>query len=223
MFMSGSQLIGFGAGGGVVPASVSFAGSSVDGTDQTTYTFTSHAIGTAAANRTVVVCISGNGAGFSRSVSGVTIGGVSATELIDYQNPTSTDQLSAMYSLAVASGTTATIVVTFSDSMVACGIGVFAAYGISSSTHATDTDPSEPGSLSLNVPANGIAIACSRSDNGAACTVTGVTEAYDENVESNRYQYGGALAFASAQTPLAIGFDASGSNQTSIAASWGPA
>jgi len=205
------------------PVTYSFAGSAVDANNLTTYTFSNHSIGTASATRKVVVCIAGNGTAAGRSVSSVTVGGASATELIDYQNPTGTDQVSAMYQIDVSSGTTANIVVTFNDTMADMGIGVFAVYDAAVSVTATDTDPSEPGALSINVPANGVVIACSRSDNGTTCTTTGVTEAYDENIDSNRYHYGGAATFETEQTSLSIGFDASGNNQTSIAASWGPA
>lgn len=99
--------------------------------NQTTYTYTAASIGTASADRYVVVgAIGWSGSTADRTVSSLTIGGVSATAL---QNPL-TAITNAIFGLTVAAGTTADIVVTYSGSVTFSRIYIYTVTGLNSTT-----------------------------------------------------------------------------------------
>lgn len=105
-----------------------------------TVTATAFSIGAAADDRVIVVA-TGGGAAFSRQVSGVTIAGSAATLAV---RSASIARCTGIYYLAVPSGTTADIVVTFSGSVDMANFGVYALTGWPSvtlydSTTAVDT------------------------------------------------------------------------------------
>jgi hypothetical protein len=101
--------------------SVSHLGSSTNGSTSTAYTFSSSSLGAAASNRTIVIAVGGGRAtAGTRTVSTLTVGGSSAT-FIARKNSGAGNVLE-FWSIAVASGTSADIVVTFSASMVTAGI-----------------------------------------------------------------------------------------------------
>lgn len=98
-----------------------------------TPTFTSQAIGTAAADRVVIVCAqSATNAVGAQTISGITIGGVSATQII--QNNTSISGfgfVAGCYYLLVTTGTTSTIIVTYSTAQSRGAIAVYNLNGTS--------------------------------------------------------------------------------------------
>jgi hypothetical protein len=57
-----------------------------DAANKTVYTWTGRALGAAAADRMIVVCPAARKGGAASSISSVTIGGVSATEVIQVSN-----------------------------------------------------------------------------------------------------------------------------------------
>lgn len=96
----------------------------------TTFTFSSHAIGTAHAYRRVVVVIYASGS-ITNTIDSVTIGGVAATIDVEHTSEISNGPM-AIASLPVSSGTTADIVVStggFTASQ--CRIAVYAVTGVS--------------------------------------------------------------------------------------------
>lgn len=95
----------------------------------TSFTFTNHAIGTANANRKVVVAAYPNGSSVT-DISGVTIGGNAAAQ--DVKLTSISNGPIGIYSLAVASGTTATIVVSTTGTATRCRIEVYTVTGSAS-------------------------------------------------------------------------------------------
>jgi len=172
----------------------------------TTYTFSGKALGTAASNRQIVVLVSGHGTS-NTTVSTVTVGGVSATELVYAQQATGT-QIKAIWIASVPTGTTGDVVVTFAAGKGSCGIGVYALYGASSSAHATQTDTTystDTVSVSIDVPAGGVCFAIGTGTAiDASTTWTGLTEDYDAVEESGNRHTGASDLFASAQTGLTV-------------------
>jgi hypothetical protein len=218
-----NNLTGFGAFSGGAPATVSFTDNMVDDSTLTTYTFTTRAIGTAAANRVVVVSVSTErNTGTRTTVSSMTIGGISATLAVALS---SVDEEMELWEAVVPTGTTATIVVTLAAASVFCACGIWAVYG--SGTTAYNT-ASHTGTLSLsaslNVPAGGVAIGASAVNTGATWTWGGITENFDATHRSGNRNYSGAsLAFAVAQTGLSITATASGGTTSTarlVVASW---
>lgn len=208
--LSVNHLIGFGAGGSAANPSISFTDHKTSGTDTNSYSFASTAIGTAAAGRRVVVAVSlvhtTNG-----TTASCTIGGNSATSVIQQQGPLGGGGYvrSCIFILQVDSGTTDTIAVSTSNSVVACGIGVYALYDLNSST-ATDTGQATASVYSdtIDVSAGGILIATGCTYAPTTTTWTNVAnEDYDETVETSFLSHSGAHeVFATAQSARAITF-----------------
>jgi hypothetical protein len=193
-----------GSNGAAAAATVSFVASTVSGTAARSYTFSSHAIGAAAANRKVVVGVSGITGG--RAVSTVTVGGNSASLVIA---KLSAGEAVELWQVELAAGTTGDIVVDFGagGNFDGCGIGVWAVYGAAAA--ATDTGGSsaaDPATDTLNIPAGGVAIGVvgHRVATPDLFSWTNLTERYDETVVSEGGHSGASDAFAAAQTALAI-------------------
>lgn len=210
-------------------ADLTFVASTVDTSNASSYTFTDHAIGTAADDRCVVVSMH-SGAGVVFTISTLTIGGNAATIL--YQKDGDADPLfrvAAIGALLVTAGTTATIVVTPSTTVNRMRVAVHTLTGTADCTTLADSDFSEveDPSVALDVPAEGSALgAC--TDNGiAAATWVGLTETYDHSDEGAVMTATGAAAdFATVQTGLTMTCNlgtAADSAEIGIFVSWGPA
>lgn len=126
------------SGSGGLPA-ITYVTSYASTSNATTYSFSSSSIGTASADRLVVVVVENGviGASAARTLSSGTIGGVSATVHTGTSdadtgpaNPVAVD----MMSLVVASGTTATIAVTLSGLASCCKISIYTVTGYRSTT-----------------------------------------------------------------------------------------
>jgi len=215
---------------GFLPPSVTFADHAVDLTSATTYTFTSRALSTAASSRKIVVAIAGYTG--TTTVSSVTVGGVSATLVVQKQvNAASAN--AELWIAAVPTGTTGTVVVTWGAGRTGCGIGLYAVYGINptASNTATASDAATAASItaSLNIPATGVAIAVSTSSQAGGVTQswTNLTKNYDEQMETGSagYQSGACAVFATTQTGLNITstYSSSATYKNMAAASFGPA
>ena len=110
-------------GGGGITAT--FQAAPIDATDLSSYSFASQPIGTASGTRRVVVAVSARNA--SRSVSTLTIGGVSAAQ--DAVSAAAT-AFCEIWSAVVTTGTTATIAVTISGGTVGgMGLGIWSLTG----------------------------------------------------------------------------------------------
>lgn len=225
MFMV-NHLNGFGVGGSDPSVTVSFQASYTDSSSATTYTFSGASIGTAAADRKVVVGVVGTrAAAGTHTVATMTIGGIAAT-LVKQQNVSHSDRQTAeIWQAAVPTGTTANIVVTFDAGMRGAGIGVYAVYGAASAAYDTDGSNADPMSASIDVPAGGILIGVGVNANGGTFAWTNLTEKYDELYEALApgNHTGASDAFAYAQTGLTITCDPSavGSDNAMALASWG--
>ena len=171
-----------------------YQGSTHNNTSGTTRTFTSHAIGVAHASRLVVVAIQySHGIVLNRPISSVTIGGNTATLHLQNVTPTNTSWRTGVASLAVASGTTATITVTVSgvDLVGDMVISVYALYNLNSHTpvhtagNAAVTTTSI--SVNLNISAGGIGIAAMISSANEGHTIVGLVEDADALAGGIRY------------------------------------
>lgn len=231
MFYAGCELIGFGATAAATSATSTYIGNTSDTTDQTTYSFAGASIGTASSDR-LVVCGFTARANAARTVSSVTIAGVSATLVGTAIDAGAGADLATMWIAAVPTGTTGTISITFSAAMLRCNVGVWTITGGGSatptSTQTDNTVSSNVLSVSSDCPANGCIIAVSENGQGsgsATATWAGVTENYDTTVETTSFGASGASAnFSSAQTGLTVSETgaATVANGAMVAAAWGP-
>lgn len=198
---------------------IAFTDSSIDASNASTYTFSSQALGTAAADRVIVVGLFGDTA---RTVSSVTIGGVSASRVKRQLN---TGNFVELWQAAVPTGTTGDVVITFSGACSRSGVGVWALYGANPTAHDTGASSANPGTDTLDVPALGVAIAYSAGSSIASWSWTGLTEKFDELLETDTYHAGASDAFSGTQTGMTVTATANTAptQPALVMASWGPA
>ena len=155
-----------------VPLANAVGGGTDPTSDLTSYTFTAEPIGTAAADRIVMVLATGadviSGTGFNTC----TIAGNSAT-VISQQNTTSTiDLCMSVFYLLVPTGTTADIVVGVNSSTVDnCSIHVYEIHGSTLTPHA-----------SAFTSGNGVSSLAPSITLSARCAIIGVTVSRNSTV-----------------------------------------
>lgn len=203
-----TQLNGFMAGGALPPPSISLTDTVEDPGDNSTYTFTSRAIGAADATRRVVVVCHWSRTTAVVALSSATIAGVSATIHVD-DGGSGLGGRVAIISALVPTGTTATVVLNFATTQNRAFIAVYRAINESSaSPFATASDNTVTGNqfdTTINIPGNGWVVAgvnANQAGSGMTWTLTGVT-----------IQYQGAYSDAGAVS-RAGGFDTGLSAQT---------
>lgn len=205
-------------------ATITFLQTNGSATNLTTYTFTAENLGAASSDRKIIVAITGRSSdGAARSISTVTIGGVSAS--IAVQQSTNGNE-SGIAIASVPTGTSGDIVIVFSNTMGNCDIGTFSTTGVSSDT-PTDSGAStaNPGTYDLDVTAGGVAVAISSVDIESANmnTWAGLTERWDAQQSSSNNWSGASDAFATTQTNLTVSATrTSSSRPTFVVASFPP-
>ena len=209
MTLSTTQLVGFmGFNTAAAVASITQTDAAVDPTDRTDYTgfFDGKSIGAAAGRTGVAVCVSR--INISVAATSVTVGGVSASLIINAS--TVSDAGTDIWVAAGVTGTTADIDVVFPSGVGNCGIVVYALYN--SATTATDTlaSTADPPTGTIDVPASGIALACTCSRivaAGVTTTWTGLTKNVDATIEdavSDTTHSAASDAFAVAQVGMTV-------------------
>ena len=201
---------------------LTFQGGFADDSDLTTYTFTNVPIGTPSDDRLVIIGTSGN-AGSGRAFSSGTINGLATTK---YQGPSGDWQPSGLFGLVVPTGTTANITATYTGGLNRCRIHVFTLTGYLSATPyhtaGSHTAASTSHSVTINIPANGVAVFTHSHGNSNLGTWSSATAKASIVLE------GGASQSASKTVTTAItghveSISWSGSaGRSTIAASWAP-
>ena len=215
-------------------ATITYTDNKVSATASTAVrSFASCDIGTASSDRVVIVAIgTGGGGGGTDDCTSVTVGGTSLTKQFSRLH---TDHLIAQFwAGTITSGTSATIVVTWSRAANASGIGVWAATGIDPSASLTDSGSAVRNSSSadvsadLDIAAGGIALAYSANlaaeDVNPTYSHTNLTTNFNHSYDYARSGGGASAAFASAQTGLTLTNATNATNQlgVTIFASWPP-
>jgi len=208
---------------------LTFLQSTGDSTNNTTYTFSGQNLGTASADRVIIVKVSGSNTGGANTVSSVTVGGITATAVKELSFLSSAHYV-GLFIASVPTGTTGNVVVTFGSGFARAGIALWAGTGLSSNTptatnSASTADGANPApSTTVNVSADGFVIAGSYTNNNGAPTWawTGVTEKFETVVEGNSLQSGASDTFVSAVTPLTVtaSITSSSSSGGLVVASW---
>lgn len=178
------------------PPTITYCGQAASGSNSTSYTFASRAIGAESATRLVVVgVISNNNAGTPGAApSGVTIAGDAMTSDGSTRGTVSNEVGLSFWRRVVASGTTADIVVSFSDGQVRCGIVIFTVEGYESATPAAaygatgnsgGGDPSLSVAVAVSSRQAGIVIGGVRTGYGTpTCVLTNAAKKADFMIES---------------------------------------
>lgn len=164
--------------------SLSYLGTATEPAGLTTYTFSSQSLGTAAADRYIVVGAATRQTG-GLTLSSVTVGGVSATIVVQQNNGDGTTGLAIA---AVPSGTTGDIVVTWSGASARCAIVFYRLTGLDSATPTdTDSDTATDPSFTLTKAAGPTIGITSVSSGSLSCSWTNLTENADSEIESMDY------------------------------------
>jgi hypothetical protein len=204
-FLPGWFPVGAAAAAAAVAATITFTDSSVNTTDASVQTFTTQSFSTATASDYIIVLIVARAIN-PRTISSVTVDGqaASAVAFIDHA-PDTNDNFAAIYIAPATGAASGTVEVTWSDVVIRCGIGVFVAKNLQSTTAtATATDSGVTLSVSLNVNAGGIALAVLFCTDTTANSWTGLTERYEDVIETSNLHTGASDAFASTQVNLTI-------------------
>lgn len=174
-------------------------------------TYTSVAIGPAASNRTVIIADGFRDAGICPLAS-LTVGGIAATRVAQNVNSATNTTITSIWVAAVPTGTTATIVSVYCASVDSAeGLGVYAAYGLGSTTpiatvgNSSATAPS----LNLNVLSGGmvIATAWALGQTTPMCTWTGVTADYSmitDPTSTSQVMAGASASLLAAASPRTV-------------------
>lgn len=182
----------------------------IDGSNQSTYTFTGVNFGAVSTRRHIIVAF-GFGAGSlgaSLAPPTMTIGGVSATAVIDL-GATSGTSGRPLWIAAVPTGTTGTIVVTRASGMTYGIIEVWTAYDLISATpvHTVAGTLANPSTGNLTTSSGGIAVGmASAAAAGGGFTWTNLTENDDATGSgtASAVQYTAADASKTASGTLAL-------------------
>jgi hypothetical protein len=205
------SLLTTGAGRHVVPSAggpavVTYQTFSNTYTGTTTLTFASLAIGTAAADRYVIVVLHER-VSSSGDPTAVTVAGQSCTRRVQSTSGNNAWGTEIWTTDApVTSGTTANVVVTFPATVNSVSVGIYSATGLTSiiptQTKTASGNFSTPTAMSVDVSADGFIIAGgTNSDTTESSTTSGVTEKYDALDSVPYYDaVGGSVASATAQT-----------------------
>jgi len=141
-------------------ATVDFLQYATDSVDRTTYTFSAQAIGAVGDRRGVAVAVHNNNLSGIRTVSSITVDGVSLSLLVADSETAGVDRLEIWAGAVNTANTTGDIVVTFSGNTLRCIVGVFELHNVASYTPtATDTEETDNTAMTATVSAGGIAIA----------------------------------------------------------------
>jgi hypothetical protein len=149
----------------------------------TTFTADDQDFGTPASNRYIFVAVYGGGTG-TRSITSLTVGGVSASRLVGTGNSTT---FCDIWVAAVPTGATGTVVVTYSDTLSNMGFALYAAYGLKSVTPVATDSAATTDVASCNVAAAkggfilGVSVHRSTSENA---TWSGLTPTFAIQVET---------------------------------------
>lgn len=204
---------------GVRAVTISHTATVNSGSDLTAYTFSSTAIGAEGDRKTIVTIVSN-----AVLVSSVTVGGASGSEVVKIEGVNRRAFIWQVDTSGV-SGTTADIVVTFDGTAQDCGCDVYAVYGANSTAHDTDTSSANPMSVTLSIPAGGVAIATATNFASAPTfTWSGLTEDSDQVIPAsgNLAYTSASAAFAAATSQAITCTPSSASTERMAVCSFGP-
>lgn len=149
------------------------------------YTLSAASIGTADAQRVVIVGISYVN-GDTETISAVTIGGVSASILV--QSNSALEAVGAGIAAAIVpTGTTADVVVTLTGNVTGIGVGVWATYDLDAASAVATGSNTDLSGLAVNAQPFGFVIAVTSNDSSRTMTWSGATEDYDQAFDGVYY------------------------------------
>lgn len=212
------------ASSGASAATIEWIEAKVSTSTLSTFTFAGTNFGAAATDRDIFLAVGLNN--ITGTITGVTAGGETGSVVIQVAD--ASNYRAAVCRVRVPTGTTGTVEITLSSSASLCVAEIYGAYGADTTAHATMTDvTSDPLNGTMNVPANGFAVAAAFNNSGSSFTWTwtGLTED-DEQLPGSFVGVSSASEnFSAAETGRTIEADpssASGGGRALAACSFGP-
>lgn len=203
------------------PPTLDFVATTVSGSSGTQHSFTAHALGADAGDRKIIVTGSYHPQGGNVTVSSMSVAGNAGTVV---HTQTGAEGTSFIAIADAPTGSTGDIVINLSSSAGYFAIAVYRVTGLQSSTptdlahiHNAGTDPS----VSLDVPAQGFAVAVVSASNGGSTVWTGLSENADNYVGGQVLFSSASSFFVGAQTGLSILANNGGNRGALVAAAWG--
>lgn len=155
-------------------ATVALAATVSSTANQSVYTYSAVAIGDAASDRVVVVVAHAR-SGSGSVISGITVGGVAATKLVESSNATGGQSSVGIYGVLAPSGATADIVVTYGTEQLRSVVQVLRCTKIDlaavADTATVASADRNSASLPIDNPAGGVVIAAGNTA-GSSTTTT---------------------------------------------------
>jgi hypothetical protein len=160
--------------------SMQFLQAAASTADAARYNFPAQNLGTPSATRRIIVGVGTRDTLTNdKTILSVTVGGVAATVVEQFQSDNSGDGAACLAGLAIAAvptGTTGDVVVVFSEPMLRAAISVYAVHDLASETPAaTATSDAAAPTATLDVPAGGFVIGVSFVGLQATVTWKGLT------------------------------------------------
>jgi hypothetical protein len=182
----------------------------------TTQTVSGVALGAYTPDRRIIVAVTGsaslNGAS---TISSVTVGGVSATQITKASvAPSSNPKIAAIYAVDV-SDEVADVVVNFTHQFNSCSVAVYTAYGITS-TAAADSGSvgaSASGTITLTAQPSGIAVACGLwlSDESADPQWSGIKhDGVSNGISGVKHSHCSRAEMLAGEKPIRFNFNTAG-------------
>jgi hypothetical protein len=212
-------IYGGGVRNGGVPFALTFlqaAESDVNINTGNNYDFVSQNIGVADPTRVVIAALSIGGP--AAECTAVTIGGVSAAKAVALA---ALGQDVEIWTAAVPTGTTATVVITVGGNALRARIALFRMVGGNATATSTGEDDDAGGSTSasITIPSGGAGIGVGANNSGGTEFTWGnASEVDDASVEAGNLRAGSAIISASAVVTLTGAND----DQAMALAAWGP-
>jgi len=207
---------------------VTFQQATSDTADLATYTFNTIPIGTATADRCVVMSTESRRSTISATtLVSATINGNAATILGQHNFTEASSSLVAFISLVVPTGTTADFSMVISATMLRNRIGVTTLTGANCTTVVdTQSSDADDPTVLLDIPAGGAGFGvCVAASTTGSTTWTGLTERHDAIIESAMLATGASAEFGTIQTDLPVTCTMTNTNaaETGLFISLGPA
>jgi len=216
----------------IVPATafdLAFVTSAVTTSGGTSFTFSSQSLGAADATRYIIVSAGGQVAA-DNTISSITVQGISGSQVVTSGDGGETR--ASIWIIAVPTGTTGDVVVTFSGTANNCGIAVYRMVGATSAiptaTASDNSITSNAESASLTIPTGGAGVGYFLMESTITtrtATWTNLTEDMDQLIESSSAVNSHSSAASLTPGTSTITATASGSLLAAelVLAAWAPA
>lgn len=159
-------------------------------TANTTYTFTSQSFGAAAADRGMVLCITGEDGTATFNVASCSVGGVACKRLNRIDEAQSSGiTVAEIWTVPLPTGTSGTVSITFSEAVTHCGFALYRLVGATLEPYQGSVSwGAQPESVTFECPSDGGFVAISCVDSSAfTFTWTNATEYCDTSPSGHSF------------------------------------